>query len=181
MMASARSPDDFLRAAQVYGKLLNRGVRNGPIFYDLGTAFLKADRYEEAQALLLRAERYMGSDPDIERNMMLAMAKGKKDAPVALPWYRFLLFWHYGLSGPVRMTITACAFLCFWLALTLRTLGPRRIARRLLILSLAVLVLFGSSVLTSLHQESVAGLAVSVQAGSGSHGQAQVPSAQKGR
>jgi len=82
------------------------------------------------------------------------MAGGKKNVTVALPWYRFPLFWHYGIPGPTRMTIAVCAFFFCWIALILGAAGPHRTARRLLILALAILVLFGSSILTSLHQES---------------------------
>ena len=153
-MAAARAPADFLRAADTYSKLAGAGVRNGPLFYNLGTAFLKGGRYEDAQTFLLRAERYMGRDPDIRQNLRLAMARGRKNVAVVLPWYRFPLFWHYGIPGPTRMTLAVCAFFCCWIALILGTLGPRRVGRRLLIPALAILVLFGSSILTSLHQES---------------------------
>ena len=153
-MTSARTSADFLRAAETYRKLLNSGLKSGPLFYNLGTALLKAGKYEDAQVFLLRAERYMGHDPDIQQNMLLAIAHGKRNAPVALPWYRFLLFWHYGIPGPTRMTIAVCAFLCCWLALILGTCGRRHAAKRLLVIALAVLALFGSSILTSLHQES---------------------------
>jgi len=153
-MTTARLPADFLRAAETYGKLAEMGVRNGPLFYNLGTALLKGGRYEDAQTFLLRAERYMGHDPDIRQNLRLAMARGKNNVMVALPWYRFPLFWHYGLPGSVRLTIAVCAFFCCWLALVLGALGPRRAARRILILAIGVLILFGSSILTSLHEES---------------------------
>ena len=115
----------------------------------------------------------MGNDPDIQRNMALAMAAGKKHAVVALPWYRFLLFWHYGICHPVRMTIAVVAFFAFWLALTLSALGVGRIGRRLLILAVIVLVLFGSSVLTSVHQESA------VRSASGSSASGPVPHTQQ--
>jgi hypothetical protein len=153
-MAVARAPADFLRAAGTYSKLAETGVRNGPLFYNLGTAFLQGGRYEDAQTFLLRAERYMGHDPDIRQNLRLAMAGGKKNVTMALPWYRFPLFWHYGIPGPARLTIAVWAFFCCWMALILGALGARLAARRLLILSVAVLILFGSSILTSLHEEA---------------------------
>ena len=153
-MASAQTPADFLRAADTYGRLVQSDVRNGPLFYDLGTAYLKAGRYDDAASLLLRAERYTGSDPDVHRNLLLALAKGKRNPPAALPWYRIPLFWHYGIPGTGRMTIAVGAFFTCWIALTLGALGARQTARRLLILALAVLALFGSSILTTWHQES---------------------------
>jgi len=43
-MASAASPDDFRAAATVYRKLADSGVRNGIVFYNMGTALLKAQQ-----------------------------------------------------------------------------------------------------------------------------------------
>ena len=153
-MASAGTQEDFLLAAEVYRKLLDTGVRNGPLFYNLGTALLMAKRYDDAMNAFLRAERYMGSSWDIKRNMLIAAAGEERDKTVSLPWYRVPMFWHFGLAVSTRMTISVCAFTAFWLSLILRSLDSRRLYRPLMILSLIVLVMFGSSVLTTIHQES---------------------------
>jgi len=153
-MATARTEKDFLLAARSYAKLVNAGVHNGPLFYNLGTALLKGRHYDDAGAALLRAERYAGSDPDIRRNLLLAAARDDKHAEVSLPWYRYFLFWHYGLGLHARTTIAVAAFAVFWLALTARLLGARRLDRPFIGLSLLVLVLYGSSMATSLNQEA---------------------------
>ena len=41
-LANAVKPADYLRAARSYQALVDSGVRNGPLFYNLGTALLKA-------------------------------------------------------------------------------------------------------------------------------------------
>lgn len=153
-MASAGTQEDFLLAAEVYRKFLDTGVRNGPLFYNLGTALLMAKRYDDAMNAFLRAERYMGSSWDIKRNMLIAAAGEEKDETVSLPWYRVPMFWHFGLAVSTRMTISVYAFMAFWLSLILRSLDSRRLYRPLMILSLIVLVMFGSSVLTTLESEA---------------------------
>jgi hypothetical protein len=155
-MSSARTPGDFAVAARTYRKLVDAGVRNGVLFYNLGTALLLGGQYNEAEKNLLRAERYIGSNWEIRRNLLIAVAGRERDKDASLPWYRSLLFWHYGLSGSVRSTIAALAFFVFWLAMALGTLGFRRLARPVAIVSIAVFVVFGSSLATSLHQESLA-------------------------
>ena len=157
-LAAASAPEEFLRAAETYGKLVRAGVRNGPLFFNLGTALLKARRYEAALNALLRAERYMGTNAEIKRNMVLAIAGAKNDDNTSLPWSRFVLFWHYGLAGGIRMTVAAAAFSACWLALAMRRLGARNFANQLLTISLLILILFGSSVATTLHQEAKADL-----------------------
>ena len=153
IMASAEAPEEFLVAAQTYQKLIEIGVQNGPLFYNLGTAMLMAERYDEALNALLRAERYMGSNWDIRRNMLMAKAGKKENQTVSLAWYRLPLFWHYGLSCTSRLNIIVCAFAVFWIGMLFRIWGGYRFFVRIMVVSLTVLILFGSSVATSIHQE----------------------------
>ena len=154
IMASAHAPFDFQQAASTYQKLVDSGVRNGPVFANLGTALLQANRNAEALQAFLRAERYLGYDPEIARGIQTAIARIEKAPDAPLPWYRFLLFWHFRLSCPTRAALAAGAFSLFWIALTLRLVKWDRAARSLLILALAGLVLFGSSVVVTLYQEA---------------------------
>lgn len=155
-MSSARAPREFALAAATYQKLVDTGVRSGPVFYNLGTAYLLAEKHDDAVKNLLRAERYMGGNWDIRRNLLIAMAGGSRDRDVSLPWYRSLLFWHFGLPCSVRWGITVTAFSAFWLGLAIRTMGFRRLAKPVVLISFLVFMVFGSSVATSLHQEQAA-------------------------
>jgi tetratricopeptide (TPR) repeat protein len=152
LMSAAQTVEDFSAAAEAYGRLIDAGVRNGPLFYNLGLARLQAERYSEALAALRRAERYAGSTEDILQNMRLCLRRG--DSAAALPWYRFPLFWHFGLPATIRLSVAAAAFSACWLALLMRRTASRRAADALLAASLAVFVLFASSAATTLHQES---------------------------
>lgn len=154
--SSARTPREFATAADAYRRLVASGAENGLLFYNLGTVSLKAGRYDEAAAALLRAERYLGATPDIERNLTLALAAAQRGVPAALPWYRLILFWHYGLPASQRVTVAAVAFSGIWLALALRVAGRARACTSLLAISLIVFMLFGSSALTSLQEEAKA-------------------------
>ena len=153
-MAAARSPAEFSTAANTYRQLMKLGVRNGALFHNMGTALVMAGRHEEALAALLRAERYAGTTDDLERNIQLAMNGGKTDNLVSLPWQRQVLFWHYGLAASTRITVALAAFSVLWLAMVLRRLGFRQTAGHIVVLSLVVLILFGSSSAASLHAEN---------------------------
>jgi tetratricopeptide (TPR) repeat protein len=153
-MAAAASPRDFLRAAESYQKLVDLNVRNGSLFYNLGTALLNAERYAEAIDAFARAERYGGSRPDIARNLQVAHARMEKVRELSPTWDRVVLFWHYGLSCATRARVAALAFLALWVGLTLRRIGRRHAARAVIAIALIALVLFGSSVANSLHRES---------------------------
>ena len=152
-MASAQTQPEFLAAAQTYRKLTAGGVRNGPVFYNLGLALMQAQQYDEALEAFYRAERYAGSNADLAHNILICLAEGHKDQSLALPWYRFLLFWHFRLPATARATVAAGAFLLCWVALLLRLARAPQAAAHVFAAALVVLILFGSSALTSLLQE----------------------------
>jgi len=154
-MFRARTPEDFQAAAEAYRGLAEAGVRNGYLFYNLGTAQALGQRYDDAVESLLRAERFMGSSPEIRRNMLLALEgkRGENGEGVDLAWYRPLLFWHYGLATRTRVTIALAAFAVFWALISLRVLGIRGDTARLAMIAVAVAIVFGSSAATSLQQD----------------------------
>jgi hypothetical protein len=119
-MASARTQDDFRDAARIYNRLVADGARNGPLFYNLGTALLLAGDGENAAAALRRAERHLGSTPDIRINLRraLALQAGQPDAD--LPWDRVVFFWHYDEPLRVRVLAALGGWCLLWLALLLR-------------------------------------------------------------
>jgi len=136
-----------LRAAREHGRPQRPGLLQP------GNRPLKARQYDPALGIFLRAERYLGSNPEIRRNLLLALAGDDKDAELSLPWYRFFLFWHYGLSAAARLTIAVVAWAVFWAGLILRVLGAPRLARPLVLGGILAVALFGSSVAASLYQE----------------------------
>lgn len=155
-MFTAHKPDDFIRAADAYNKLIKYGVRNAPLFYNLGTALLKAGHYTEATSALRRAELYSGTNWEIKRNLLIANSSGNTHELIPLPWYRHPLFWHFGLGISTRITITVCSFALIWACLIFKTIGASLFSRTLIIPAMTILILFGSSTLTSIHQELTA-------------------------
>ncbi|MEI6787519.1 MAG: BatD family protein [bacterium] len=153
-LGSAQSVKDFLMAAETCQKLVDLGIRNAPLFYNQGTALLMADKPSDAITVLLRAERYGGSAPDIQRNLSIAQAKKDGLKTPVVSWLRMTLFWHYGLDCASRAVLAVAAFSGLWLAWTLFILGARRTAKAMSTLCLILLIAWGSSVLATLQQES---------------------------
>ena len=154
VMQNAKTPADYLRAASIYQRLVDDGVRNGPLFYNIGTALLMAERYEPSADAFERAERYFGRQADNDRNLKIAFAKKDKSATAVLPWYRMAVFWHFYLSCPQRVAIASGAFLVFWLALALRRLGIKRLTNAVALVSIVVFIVFASSAAASWQMEN---------------------------
>ena len=163
-MVSARTEEDFLRAAEKYAELVRMGARSGPLFYNMGTALLLAGQHEEAYDALLRAERYLGTTFEVRRNMLLAIAGIEDTDGPALPWYRVPLFWHFRLPMSLRWMLAAVFFNLVWIALGLRAAGLRRPATPLLWSAAILFALFASSAATSQHAETVADRTIAVTA-----------------
>jgi hypothetical protein len=165
-LTSAQTEAEFRAAARTYMRLVDAGVRNGPLFFNLGTALLKAGEYDGARAAMLRAERYMGANLRIERNLILALARGRSPDSVDLPWYRPLLFWHYELPAGTRVAIAVLAYMLCWSALILRRCGARETGGQILLLCLVVFGIFGSSGAASWwqeHRDDAAGVVMSAR------------------
>lgn len=153
-IAAAQTRDEFGAAAGYYRELVLDGVRNGPLFFNYGTALLKAGQAENASRAFLRAERYSGSDAEIRHNLLCAEAAAHAGEHPALPWYRLFLFWHYNLDLSTRLALACAAVSLLCLALAFRLWECPRTARALHILGAWMLIVFGSSAGTSLHAES---------------------------
>lgn len=153
-MAAARKPQDFLEAAATYQKLVDLGARHADLFFNQGTALLLAGKHDDAAQVLLRAERYGGSDPDIRRNLAIAWGHAAGLKTPFTPWSRMVLFWHYWPACATRAYLAAAAFAVAWLLAALRLAGWRRGATTLLWTSVLVFVLAGSSLLTTVIQEN---------------------------
>jgi len=151
---TAQSSVDFSRAADSYRRLLQAGAVNGTTLYNLGTSLLLAGQYDQAARCLERAERHLGTTPDILRNLRLAAARGGPVANVALPWYRAPLFWHFGMPAPRRIVIATLAFAAFWLVLAVRIVFPRAPVAPFAWMTVIVFIVFATSSGVSLYQES---------------------------
>lgn len=153
-LSAAQTPKEFLAVAGTCQKLVDLGVRNADLFYNQGTALLLAEKPADAVAVLLRAERYGGGAPDISRNLAIAEGRRLGEKTPVKSWLRWMLFWHYGLDSTTRTHVAALSFSFLWIAGTLVMLGWRRTGRSVMGVATALFILFGSSVLATLHQET---------------------------
>ena len=72
----------YTEAAEHFNNLVHNGARNGPLYYNLGNAYLKAGDLGRATMWYERALRYMPRDPDLRFNLAHArsLVKDEKEA-----------------------------------------------------------------------------------------------------
>lgn len=120
----ASAVESFRSSAERFQLLVDDGIENGELYYDLGNAWYQAGDLGRAIANYLRADRLMPDDPRLEANLAWARSLVRpqittedKEALV-----RRLAFWHDGWSLQTRITVFAVAWILVWAAMLLRTI-----------------------------------------------------------
>ncbi len=118
---AARSEADLRQAVENYRAILDRGIQNGRLYFNLGNAHLRLKEYGPAILNLRRALLYLPSDPWSLRMIESARAQVTDTFPEGSEKkaLRAFLFWHYQTSFATRLWATLAAHSLFWLLLTL--------------------------------------------------------------
>jgi hypothetical protein len=124
--AAAVKPEDYLKAANTYNRLAADGVRNGPLFLNLGNTLVMAGDGANAAAALARAERHLGTTPETRQGLAAALALQTGHTHADLSWSRSAFYWHYAFPCPVRALTALGGASLFWLGVLCRILLKRR-------------------------------------------------------
>jgi hypothetical protein len=80
----------------------------------------------KAIASFSRAERYVGTMPEIRQGLLAAFTNQSGERHKELPWVRTALFWHYSLPCHMRTRIALSGWLFFWGGLLVRRMMNHR-------------------------------------------------------
>jgi tetratricopeptide (TPR) repeat protein len=139
----AEDPEDFLRAASLYEQILDEGIENGAVLYNLGNAYMQADERGRAIAAYRKAKRYLPRDPFLDANLDYALGdrvpnEGRQSI------LDHVLFWKDWLSYPEKYSLfTGAAGLCLLLALIALYSPKPRMWKRILSAVLVISVFLG--------------------------------------
>jgi len=128
---------NYEKAIGEFEKIIDTGVRNGDLFYNLGNAYLKSNRTGEAILWYERAFKLIPDDPDLKFNLEYARSFIKDEKPDDLFLiYRVIFFWKHLLGH--RSTVWTAVALNFLLWTCLARLAWRR--QKILKMPLTVLM-----------------------------------------
>jgi len=136
----------FLEAASKYELLLEDGVVNGKLCYNLGNAYMHAGRIGEAIHAYRLAEELIPGDDRLQQNLAFARQQclTRLDVVGTAALSDALLGWHDALSMPVRLGVLLVAWTGLWLVLYV-TRG-RGVGRAFAIICILLTIVFGTSV-----------------------------------
>jgi tetratricopeptide (TPR) repeat protein len=124
---------DYPGAIAQFKSIVQGGVVNGRLYYNLGNAYLKNSELGPAILWYERALELMPSDPDLRFNLEYARSL-TKDVPEesGSPLARILFFWNYQLGARDVKMVAIGLNLLVWLSIALwrstRRRGPARTA-----------------------------------------------------
>jgi hypothetical protein len=112
----------FERAIDRYSVLIDDGLANGPLLYDLGNAKVQAGQIGPAIATYLRASRLMPGDARLAENLAHARAQvrthvraGGSEAVLDR-----MLFWHRDWSPTAKLVLFGLSWCALWGLLLVR-------------------------------------------------------------
>ncbi len=117
----------FQESAAQFQLLVDSGVRNGRLYYDLGNAWLQAGRLGKAIAGYRRAERLIPRDERLAANLGYArsLCRTQIAASGQHALVRTLFFWHFNTPLRTRFLIGLIAYLLFWALMIARNYAPQ--------------------------------------------------------
>ena len=120
----AEATEAFRESAATFQLLVDDGIHNGELYYDLGNAWFQAGELGLSIANYLRAERLIPDDPRLNANLEYARSQVRPqisdDGHEAL--LRKVAFWHDNWSLRARLWGFGLMWLLLWGALAVRTL-----------------------------------------------------------
>jgi tetratricopeptide (TPR) repeat protein len=145
----------FVDSAARFQQLVDDGVVNGPLYYNLANAHLQAGEIGRAILHYRRAEQLIPGDGRLAHNLDYARSLRRNRIPPSgeRALARALLIWHYKTSLTARFGIFSVAYLLFWLVLLLHLFRPAALWRWSAVVLALLWVACGLSVVVDLaHQ-----------------------------
>ncbi|MCK6457610.1 MAG: tetratricopeptide repeat protein [Phycisphaerae bacterium] len=116
----AREPtaarERYEQARLHFQSLVDAGIRNGRLLYNLGNCYMRLGQLGRAIACYRRAERLIPGDGNLAENLRFArsLQVDRIEPSAASTALRRLLFWHYGSSIRTRARVAMAAYVLFW-------------------------------------------------------------------
>jgi hypothetical protein len=145
---TAQAAKDFQEAAEKFQLLVDSGVRNGRLYYNLGNAYLETGHLGRAILNYRKAAAFMPNDPRLEHNLGYARSLRRNQIETAgkQAFLHTLFFWHYETSLNARYVTGLVVFVAFWVMMIARLFFRQARWRYALVPTLVIWLALGVSV-----------------------------------
>ncbi len=148
----AQAREYYSKALLRFERIVQNGVRNGKVFYNIGNVHYQLGDVGRAVLNYRRAQVYMPDDQNLQENLSSALSKRRDliEEKQEEKILKTLFFWHYDLSLRARLIIFGIFYILFFAALSVRIFKREWFTARTLAVLLLPVVLFGGSLLAEI-------------------------------
>ncbi|MFZ5562701.1 MAG: tetratricopeptide repeat protein [Thermodesulfobacteriota bacterium] len=136
---------EYATAADHFSKIVESGIQNADLYYNLGNAYFRTGNIGQAILWYEKARKLAPHDPDLAFNLGYAQSYVEDSQPDDAPVLRDIFFWRYLLSQNTLIWIAAVLNIAFLIALFLRRVLKKQVPGLLLILLFSFFLLFAST------------------------------------
>jgi len=135
----------YKEAAKIYQELIDRGNRNGYLFYNLGNTWLRLGKTGPSILNYIRAKKFLPRDESLDANLRVAILKTQDQLePPSTSGLSSFFFWVNIFTKTEQLVFLEIINLVFWLALgvwMVRRTGFWNLARKTMTAFLFISVL----------------------------------------
>ena len=154
------APDEalmaFRQAGDKFQAVVDAGIDNGKLYYNLGNTHLRLGEIGAAIADYRRAQRLTPDDQRLIANLRFARSLTRNHIKPSgkRTFLQTVFFWHYSWPLGARRTAAMIGYGLFWLLLAVRALSPRAKVGYAAFVCLALWVAVGASVAIDLPSQT---------------------------
>ncbi|KPJ60133.1 MAG: hypothetical protein AMJ42_01570 [Deltaproteobacteria bacterium DG_8] len=145
--------EKYKEAALLYERLIQSGVSNGQIYYNLGNSYFKMGLLGKAILSYRLAELYLPRDEDLKANLRYArqLTKDKVESKQFIPFLKGFFFWHSKFNLKELMIVFLIVHSIFWTLAIIRIFWRKEYHNLIFLINLALVVVLGFSLAIKLY------------------------------
>jgi len=130
--------------------VLEGGVRNGKLYYNLGNAYFLTGDMGRSLLNYLRAEQYIPNDPNLHQSLAYVRSQrtDRIEEPQRTRVLKTVFFWHYDLASSIRMILFVVCFVTLWTCAGIRLFRKHALLKWMIVGAAALSLLLFASVTT---------------------------------
>ncbi len=136
---------EYAAAAALYERIIDSGVGNGHLFYNLGNAYVKTGDIGLAVLNYRRAELFMPRDEDLRANIAYVHDLKRDSIACSEPFIEKFCFWYSKLSCTELVTVFLILNAFLWGVLSLKLFFKKETLTMLVSVGVFLVVVSGAS------------------------------------
>ena len=139
--------EKYSKATLLYERLIQSGIRNGEIYYNLGNSYFKMGMLGKAILSYRLAILHLPRDEDLNANLRYArqLTKDKIEPKQFIPFLKEFCFWYSQLNLKELLTVFLAVHGLFWTLVIIRMFWKNDYQNLVLLINLVLVVVLGSS------------------------------------